>query len=178
VKQSKGYLFIDSAPGEGTRVTILMPRLRREANEVAAAGPDTGSSTSDPASSSRPRTILLVEDNELVRSLAVETIREEGYNVLEEEDGTSALARLESVGEIDLLISDVRLPGINGFQLAEVGRARRPDMKILLMTGFSQDPLPDKLARDGVKILYKPFKVGDLINHAKQMLKPDRKPVG
>jgi signal transduction histidine kinase/ActR/RegA family two-component response regulator len=179
VKQSKGYLFIDSVLGEGTRVTILMPRLEFVglAAEPVPAGPSEAA-LRGPKRSGRVPTILLVEDNELVRTLAVETIREEGYIVLEEENGAAALALIEGDGEIDLLISDVRLPGLSGFQLALAGRARRPGMKILLMTGFSQDPLPEMLARDGVKILYKPFKVDELLGEAKQMLRSESSTAG
>ncbi|HEX6958640.1 MAG TPA: response regulator [Ferrovibrio sp.] len=181
-KQSNGFMQIESALGEGTTVTILMPRhqgARHQGNGVAdaaAARREAGpapQADAPPATDAKRPTVLLVEDEALVRMLAVETIRDEGYNVLEEGDGRAALTILKSDAEIDLLITDVKLPGVSGYQLAEAGTAHRPRLKVVLMTGFTQDPVPEKLARAGVKVLYKPYDLKELASYANRLLRED-----
>ncbi|HZL59179.1 MAG TPA: CHASE sensor domain-containing protein [Stellaceae bacterium] len=177
IQQSKGYFHIDSKLGEGTRVIMLLPRYQGDGAVDDAAAPAPAASVA--RSQDRPAkksTVLVVEDEELVRTLVVETIRDEGFTVIERADGTSALDVLNSEVEIDLLLSDVRLPGANGYKLAEIGMARRPQMKVLLMTGFTQDPIPENLARAGIIMLYKPYKLGDLVVYANQLLKAKRDP--
>ena len=94
--------------------------------------------------------------------LAAETLREEGYNVLEEGDGSAALALLRSEAEIDLLITDVKLPGMDGYQLAGAALGDRPELKVLLMTGYAHEPVPERLAAADVKVLHKPYTMHDL----------------
>jgi len=181
IQQSKGYFHIDSKLGEETRVIMLLPRYQGDGAVDAAAAPLPAASVARPqdrpATAAKKSTVLVVEDEELVRTLVVETIRDEGFTVIERADGTSALDVLNSEVEIDLLLSDVRLPGANGYKLAEIGMARRPLMKVLLMTGFTQDPIPENLARAGIIMLYKPYKLGDLVAYANQLLKAKRDPV-
>jgi len=180
IQQSKGYFHIDSKLGEETRVIMLLPRYQGDGAVDAAAAPLPAASVAAPqdrpATAAKKSTVLVVEDEELVRTLVVETIRDEGFTVIERADGTSALDVLNSEVEIDLLLSDVRLPGANGYKLAEIGMARRPQMKVLLMTGFTQDPIPENLARAGIIMLYKPYKLGDLVVYANQLLKAIRDP--
>jgi len=181
IQQSKGYFHIDSKLGEGTRVIMLLPRYHQVGGAVDdAAAPLPAVGVASPkdrsATAAKKSTVLVVEDEELVRTLVVETIRDEGFTVIERADGTSALDVLNSEVEIDLLLSDVRLPGANGYKLAEIGMARRPQMKVLLMTGFTQDPIPENLARAGIIMLYKPYKLGDLVVYANQLLKAIRDP--
>src|SRR5665213_2111237 len=180
IQQSKGYFHIDSKLGEETRVIMLLPRYQGDGAVDAAAAPLPAASVARPqdrpATAAKKSTVLVVEDEELVRTLVVETIRDEGFTVIERADGTSALDVLNSEVEIDLLLSDVRLPGANGYKLAEIGMARRPQMKVLLMTGFTQDPIPENLARAGIIMLYKPYKLGDLVVYANQLLKAKRDP--
>lgn len=168
VKQSKGFLSIDSGPGRGTRVTILMPRHELEApaetSQPPAAEDDHRGLEALPASASAATgmaTILIVEDEALVRMLAAETLRDEGYNVLEQGDGSTALTMLRSDPGIDLLITDVKLPGMDGYQLAEAALGHRPGLKVLLMTGYAQ-PAPDRLAAAKVQVLHKPYTMRDL----------------
>jgi CheY-like chemotaxis protein len=171
IKQSKGYLHIASELGRGTAITILMPRYDGAAavEKVSEAQPAPVAAPATPPA--RVPTVLIVEDEALVRMLAVETIRDEGLTVLEEGAGESALALLDTDIEIDLLITDVKLPGRTGYELAAAGIARRPDLKVLLMTGFSKDPVPEALADAGVKVLYKPYDLEDLAANAQRMLK-------
>jgi signal transduction histidine kinase/CheY-like chemotaxis protein len=163
IKQSKGHLHIASQPGKGTTVTILLPRhVGADIGQTTAAVVEASAGEASPMAQPEVPTVFVVEDEVLVRTLAVEAIREAGYRVLEEGDGKAALDVLKSTTKIDLLVSDVRLPGINGFQLAEYGLAHREAMKVVLMTGFTQDPLPQKLAEAGIRVLYKPYDLEEL----------------
>lgn len=173
VNQSGGHLHIASAPEKGTTVTILMPS---EAAPVAAdEAPLAGSGPDDPIggapeSGTGRSTVLVVEDEVFVRRLVVEAIRDEGFETIDEGDGNGALALLESNRDIDLMITDVRLPGLNGYQLAKAGLSSRPGLKVILMTGFAQEAVPEDLMRAGAKILYKPYKINDLISFARELL--------
>jgi signal transduction histidine kinase/ActR/RegA family two-component response regulator len=177
VKQALGYLHIDSTPGKGTRVTILMPRhdLWGVSDEALASFVNSSPRESMPelAPDVRVRvpTVLIVEDEPLVRTLAAETIREHGFNVIDTAHGTDALDIIKAGAEIDLLVSDVRLPGVGGYQLADIALARRPNVKVILVTGFAQDPVPEKLTRAGVKIFYKPYDLDVLAASARELLK-------
>jgi signal transduction histidine kinase len=174
VTQSGGHLHIGSEVGRGTNVAIFLPRapsptvvVDAKAAEMEAIGPLR---TAGRIATDAP-TVLIVEDEEYVRMLAVEAIREEGYKMIDESDGRAALAVLESDRAVDLMITDVRLPGLNGYQLAKVGMARRPKLKVILLTGFAQESVPEELMLAGAKFLYKPYNVGDLVACARDLLK-------
>lgn len=115
--------------------------------------------------------VLIVEDEPLLLMLAAETMRDAGYSVFEAGEGKSALSILESNPDIDLLLSDIKMPGMNGYQLAEAGLAMRPDLKVLLMTGYAQDPMPRQMTEAGVRVLYKPFDIDRLPAVAGEVLK-------
>ena len=106
--------------------------------------------------SDRPR-VLIAEDETLLRMVAVEFLEEAGCAVIEAADGEQALECLKQNPDIKLLVSDIRMPRINGYQLVEQGLALRPNLKVLLMTGYTQDPVPEHLTSRGVVIIYKPF---------------------
>jgi signal transduction histidine kinase len=174
IKQSQGHLHLASEAGAGTTATILLPRYLGE--DVDAAPPTAvlhESAPLAPVTSASAPVVFVVEDEALVRELAVEAIREAGYNVLEAGDGKAALDVLASDTRIDLLASDVKLPGATGFALAEYSLRHRPDMKVMLMTGFTQDPLPEVLAQAGIRVLYKPYDVEELIGWVTQILKQE-----
>ena len=103
--------------------------------------------------------VLLVEDEAVLRELAVENLEEAGYSVIEAGDGAGGLEALRSDTSIDVLLSDIRLPGMNGYQLAEAGRALRPDLKIILMTGYAPGPMPTSLRSAVYRVLQKPFEL-------------------
>jgi signal transduction histidine kinase/ActR/RegA family two-component response regulator len=178
ITQSNGHLDISSQSGKGTRVSILMPRLDvvpAAAAEELEPEPVSALVALEPQAARAP-TVLIVEDEALVRMVAAETIRDEGFNVIDVGHGSDALDILKAGTEIDLLITDIKLPGVNGYQLAEVGIVHRPRMKLILVTGFAQDPVPEKLADAGAKIFYKPYDLDALASCAKQMLndRPER----
>ena len=101
--------------------------------------------------------LLLAEDEAMLRLLAREMLGEAGFQVFEAADGVEGLELLKSHPEISLLVSDIKMPRMDGYALAEAGLALKPDLKILLMTGYSQTPPPALLKQAEVQILHKPF---------------------
>jgi CheY-like chemotaxis protein len=133
VRQSGGHVAIDSAPGRGTRVTLYLPTAAGEAEErpeeEAAPGADAPLV---------PANVLVVEDDEHVRTATCAALEEIGCRVLAAGDAREALAILELDDAIDLLFSDVVMPnGPNGVQLARAARSGRPDLKVLLTSGYA-----------------------------------------
>ncbi|HEX6559255.1 MAG TPA: response regulator [Longimicrobiales bacterium] len=103
--------------------------------------------------------ILLVEDEAILRELTAENLLDAGYRVVEAGDGTAGLEALRSDMHIDVLLSDIKLPGMNGYELAEAAKALRPQLKVILMTGYAPTPLPPKLERMVYRVLQKPFEI-------------------
>ncbi|MGE0151245.1 MAG: PAS domain S-box protein [Reyranellaceae bacterium] len=164
-KQSRGHVAISSAVDQGTTVKVYLPRHRG-----AAAGSDEPS----PAAASRARdgdTVLVVEDEAAVRLLVVEVLNDLGYLVLEAKDGQSAMAIVDSGRRIDLLVTDVGLPIMNGRQLAEFARARRPGLKVLFMTGYAeQAAIRSKFVGQGMDMIAKPFAMEALTARVREMI--------
>lgn len=106
--------------------------------------------------------VLLVEDEPVLRDLAAGSLADAGFDVTEAGDGSAGLDVLQSAAPIDVLLSDIRLPGPDGYQLAEAGRALRPTLKVILMTGYAPTPLPPQLAGVVHRVLHKPFDVDTL----------------
>ena len=121
-----------------------------------------------------PATILIAEDEAMVRMVEAETLRDAGFVIREARDGNEALSVLQSDAKVDLLITDIKMPGMNGYQLAEAGTKLRPQLKVILITGYAQDPLPQGMAHAGVKVVYKPFDIDVLPTLAKQVLQSAR----
>ena len=118
--------------------------------------------------SSKP-TILLAEDEAMLRLLAVEMLEDAGFDVFEAADGAEGLELLKNHPEISLLVSDVKMPRMDGYTLAEAGLALKPDLKVLLMTGYSQEPPPQLSKAAGLQILRKPFNLEQLCALAAEM---------
>jgi signal transduction histidine kinase len=173
VKQSNGYVHIDSTIGRGTTITLYMPRYHGRVPAGVAPVPAVRAPLKD-ASASQAATILVVEDELIVRMVTVEILQDEGYHVLDAGGGAEAFRVIESDKHIDLLCTDVRLPDINGYQLAEMALKKRPDLKILLMTGYTKDPLPEPMAAAGVQTVYKPFDLDDFVEVVSDVLRTPR----
>lgn len=171
VKQSRGALIIDSVPGEGTKISIILPREGSGVIESHAPPAHADAAVADARIESAVRpTALLVEDETLLRIMAAEEIEEAGFTVIEEGDGAAALELMRSGQKFDILITDVKLPGVNGFVLAEYGIANRPNLPVIIVTGFASDPIPDQLVRAGAKVFYKPYNMDEIIACARQLL--------
>jgi CheY-like chemotaxis protein len=115
--------------------------------------------------------VLVVEDEAAVRMLVVDVLRELGYSTLEAADSKSALPLLQSGERIDLLVSDVGLPGLNGRQLAEIARQHRPGLRVLFMTGYARNAqVRGDFLEPGMDMLTKPFTVEELAQRVRQMI--------
>ncbi|HEX4026371.1 MAG TPA: response regulator [Rhizomicrobium sp.] len=113
--------------------------------------------------------ILLAEDEAMLRVLAVEMLEDAGFKVFEAGDGVEALELLQANPDIALLVSDIKMPRMDGYALVEAGLRFKPGLKVLLMTGYSQDPPPHLLRSAGVQILHKPFNLERLCALAAEM---------
>jgi PAS domain S-box-containing protein len=153
VKQSRGHVKIYSEVGQGTTIKLYLPRVHASA-AIEEDLPDTSI-----ARGQESETVLVVEDDADVRSYSSETLRELGYNVIEAEHGRAALQVLDAHPEIRLLFTDVGLPGgMNGRQLAEQARTRRPKLKVLFTTGYARNAIVhDGRLDPGVELITKPF---------------------
>ena len=165
VRQSGGVVRIDSTPGQGTVVRLYLPRATEPPTEHPirpAAPPATPTALND-------RVVLLVEDEASIRAQAREALRDLGCQVIEANDGPGGLLILRSEVRIDLLVSDVGLPGLNGRQLADTGRETRPDLPVILITGYAGTSLDLRLA-PGMIVLRKPFSLSTLTEEARVLL--------
>ncbi|MGA8552305.1 MAG: ATP-binding protein, partial [Stellaceae bacterium] len=159
LKESGGHVKIYSEVGQGTSVKLYFPR-HHGAAEVEAALPGPVA----PARARYGETVLIVEDDPDVRLYTVEMVSELGYQVLSAGDGITALRLLEAHPELRLLFTDVGLPGgMNGRQLADHARQRRPGMKVLFTTGYARNAIVHHGRLDpGVEVIFKPFTYSDL----------------
>jgi PAS domain S-box-containing protein len=155
VKQSGGEILIESEPGRGSVFVIKLPRV----SPIPAAGPGP-----NPAGGRPGRTILLVDDQEMVREMTRSVLDEAGYEVLIAADGEEALRVSERFsGAIDLVITDVIMPGLSGPETVKRVRAGRPGTRVIFISGYTADALGDRSALGaGTRFLQKPFKPDDL----------------
>jgi signal transduction histidine kinase len=164
-KQSHGHVAIDSDVGKGTTVNLYLPRF---------LGEETPESLVDkqhapPAQAGE--TVLIVEDDPAVRVLVSSVLGELGYTFLEASDANGAVPILQSGQRIDLLISDVGLPGMNGRQLAEVGRQIRPDLRVLFITGYAEHAsVRGGFLDPGMQMITKPFTFDLLTAKVREMI--------
>ena len=167
VRQSGGQAQIESAPGEGTLVCLYLPRYVG----VVDAGAGLAGLPEAPRPD-RSETVLVVDDEPTVRTLVTEVLEDFGFTALEAESGAAGLTILQSDKRIDLLITDVGLPGgMNGRQMADAGRLVRPDLKVLFITGFAETAaLSRGHLKPGMQLLTKPFAVEALASRITQLI--------
>lgn len=169
VKQSGGSVRIESSPGEGTSVRIYLPGQEQPMTPSAEDAPAIEQVYSP--CSAQGRKTLLVEDQTEVRSQIADTLEEIGCTVIEAGDGTAGLKIVESGEPLDLLITDVGLPGLSGHQLAEAARVAQPDLPILLITGHAGKSLEALQLAPNIEVLRKPFSLEELAARAQALLK-------
>ena len=164
-KQSHGHVAIQSELGRGTTVQLYLPRHQGEVTEEEELY------QSNALQANEGETVLIVEDDPAVRALVSEVLSELGYLYVEAEDAPSAVPVLESDQRIDLLISDVGLPGMNGRQLAEIARQLRPDLKVLFITGYAEHATVRAGFLDtGMQMITKPFAFDHLTSKVREMI--------
>lgn len=165
-QQSGGHVRIYSQIGLGTTIKLYLPAsLDQSAVQSLSNDPDYLPPRGE------GETVLVVEDDDSVRMMVVDVLNELGYRVISSIDGTTALPHIESKARIDLLISDVGLPGLNGRQLAEIAISARPSLKVLFITGYAATAASraDFLA-PGMEMITKPFAIDDLAQKVREML--------
>lgn len=164
-RQSNGHVTIDSKIGQGTTVRLYLPRHHGDIAQaqVSAARAAEHAATGE--------TVLVIEDEPVVRAVVLEMLAEQGYRTLEAVDGPSGLKILRSNARIDLLVTDVGLPGMNGRQVADQARETRPDLKILFITGYAESvAISDGFLQPGMEMITKPFDLDHLAQRIRAMI--------
>jgi CheY-like chemotaxis protein len=170
VRQSGGSVTIDSQLGRGTTVCKHLPRYAGEAEVDRTGGMLV------PAEPGAGETVVLIEDEPTIRILVTEVLHDSGYRVIAAEDGQTGLAILEKDGPVDLLITDVGLPGgLNGRQVADAARVGRPELKVLFITGYAENAaVGNGLMEPGMGVLTKPFEIAALAKKVRDMVEGSR----
>jgi PAS domain S-box-containing protein len=163
-RQSNGHATIDSRLAQGTSVRLYLPRHR---GDIAAAHAPAARA----ADLATGETVLVVEDEPVVRGVILEMLQGQGYRTLSAVDGPSGLAMLRGDARIDLLVTDVGLPGMNGRQLADQARETRPSLKVLFITGYAESvAMADGFLQPGMDMITKPFDLEHLAGRVRAMV--------
>ena len=160
VKQSAGHILVYSEPGHGTTFKIYLPSAEHK------IGLESKLETETVGAKRQGTTILLVEDDEMMRSLTRQLLHEHGYTVVEANDGKSALEWVESrPGQIDLLLTDVVMRGVSGPELVERLSIANPTLKVVYMSGYAGELIAEReMLKRGITLLEKPFTRTALLN--------------
>ena len=170
VRQTGGQVRVYSEVGHGTTMCLYLPRYLGELGDDG--GTDAAAASVPPLELSAGEMILVVEDEATIRMLIAEMLEDSGYRVVTAADGPSALSVLRSDAQIDLLLSDVGLPGgLNGRQVADAARVTRPDLKVLFITGYAENAaVGNGLLAHGMQVITKPFDIAALVAKVRGML--------
>ena len=170
VLQSGGSIQIDSAPGAGTWVHLCLPRHHPAAVAATPRYPEQ-----EPPLPGHGETLLVVDDEPSIRALVMESLSAQGYQVLEAANGAAALELIQSGVALDLLVTDVGLPGtLNGRQLADAARSLRPELPVLFITGYAESQaVGDGDLAAGMRVLSKPFTLDTLERRVQRLLGAD-----
>jgi two-component system, cell cycle sensor histidine kinase and response regulator CckA len=180
VKQTGGFVYVDSEADKGTSFRIFLPRHHPE-RDVQPEAPLAHTPAKDATTQAKPRTdltgqgtILLVEDEEGLRSLNARGLRSRGYSVIEASNGIEALEALEERdGAVDLVVSDVVMPEMDGPTLLKTMRGRNPDLKIIFVSGYAEDAFEKSLPENQqFAFLPKPFTLSQLVAAVKETMAP------
>jgi two-component system cell cycle sensor histidine kinase/response regulator CckA len=172
VKQTGGYIFAESAEGNGTTMRVYLPRYIESAREVEQSKIERRPAAEKPKDLTGRGTVLLVEDEDAVRSFAARALAQRGYHVLEATTGAEALDVFSNYdGEVDLVVSDVVMPEMDGPTLMAKLRLERPDLKIIFISGYAEDSFRRHLAEnEDFMFLQKPFDLKELAAAVKAAL--------
>jgi PAS domain S-box-containing protein len=166
-RQSNGYAKIYSEIGKGTTIKLYLPRHYGEGEDIEGGRP----ALSEVHRAEHGEVVLVVEDEIAVRDLVVDLLGDLGYRAVEAADGPSGLKLLQSDMRIDLLVTDVGLPGLNGRQLADAARQSRPDLKVLFMTGYAENAaIANGFLEPGMQMITKPFAVDALATRIRDII--------
>ncbi|HEX2528507.1 MAG TPA: response regulator [Geminicoccus sp.] len=166
-RQSEGYAKIQSEVGKGTSLMLYLPRYQGAGDDDEV---DT-TSMSEPSDADDSQVVLVVEDEEIIRELVVELLGDLGLRTIQCSDATQALEALRSPRRIDLLVTDIGLPGMNGRQLADMARVDRPDLKVLFMTGYAENAMvAGGFLQPGMAMITKPFPMDALTAKLQEIL--------
>ncbi len=179
VHQAGGYVFVDSAPGDGTTFTVLLPcnlsKSERRPQAVDGVGKSAlginGDTTPAVTDLTGVGTILLVEDEDAVRMFAVRALKNKGYDVLEAANGEAALDVINSTETpIDLIVTDVVMPGMDGHTLVQFVRQEIPEVKVIFISGYTDNVIPGGFGTGDFSFLPKPFSLKDLASKVKEVM--------
>lgn len=172
VKQSDGWIWVDSEPGCGTTFKIHLPRVEEsEGREVTVEKQATSKTVPLVVAPKGTETVLVVEDQDGIREIVKESLRRNGYKVLIAVDGNEALQMASSYTDpIHLLITDLVMPNIGGRELAQRLTPLRPQMKVLFMSGYSEHAADDEELDTSATVLQKPFSLDALVRNVRRVL--------
>ena len=167
VRQSGGQARIYSEPGQGTMLCLYLPRRHGEAENADGPG-----ELAEAPRAGQGETVLVVDDEPTVRMLVTEVLGDLGYTAIEAADGPAGLRVLQSNARVDLLVTDVGLPGgMNGRQVADAARERRPGLKVLFITGYAENAVFNHGHLDpGMHVMTKPFAMEALASRIKELI--------
>ena len=171
-RQSEGHAAIYSEVGTGTTFKLYLPRHRGDGDIVEAE-----TTRGEVQTAQAGQTVLVIEDEPVVRSVVLDVLEELGYHALEAADGPAGLDILRSRRRIDLLITDIGLPGLNGRQVVDAARLVRPHLKVLFMTGYAENAtLASGFLEPGMAMVTKPFAIEDLSRRIFEMIEGGANP--
>ncbi|HVF37664.1 MAG TPA: response regulator [Sphingomicrobium sp.] len=166
-RQSDGYARIYSELGSGSTIKLYLPRYYGEADGVE----EQQGQLTDAHRAAAGEVVLVIEDETTVRELVVDVLGEMGYRAIEAADGPSGLKLLQSGMHLDLLITDIGLPGLNGRQVVDAARPQRPDLKVLFMTGYAENAtIANGFLEPGMEMITKPFAIETLATRIRDMI--------
>jgi len=164
IRQSGGHIRVESTPGTGSTFSVYLPRAEHPVASESVV-------PVMPAPTGRAESVLLVDDDESVRSLGRRTLERHGYTVITSGSGDEAFQLAATRGApIDLLVTDVMMPGMNGPALAEALRREHPDLKVIFISGYADETVSHPSGGDGTRFLQKPFATADLADSVRELL--------
>lgn len=167
IKQSGGYIFADSQPGQGSTFSIYLPRLEQPIDSPSAVP----AAIEQRKGAYGSETLLVVEDEGAFRNLLRDGLRSKGYDVLVASNGVDALRVAEDFqGEICLLVTDMIMPHMSGPELASALRKSRPDVAVLYMSGYTDDEVRDEPISSEVTLMQKPFYVDQIAGRIREII--------